>query len=85
MDMMGWNYMFLTSPEKLWEFHNRTAQEIRNLLGDNAPKVGGMTWGEHDFQMLDWQGRRPASFFYDNSTPDIYPVYDNILKSYNFV
>ncbi|UXX79142.1 Ig-like domain-containing protein [Reichenbachiella carrageenanivorans] len=81
MDMLTSHYMFLTSPEKLFEFHNLVAQETRALLGSMAPKIGGMTWGQHDFHAGDLVYRRDAQFYYDYSTPDIYPQYDNMLAS----
>ncbi|WP_096085683.1 Ig-like domain-containing protein [Agaribacterium haliotis] len=39
--------------EALFEYHNVMADEIRARLGNKAPKVGGMTWGLHDFHLGD--------------------------------
>ncbi|WP_370980241.1 Ig-like domain-containing protein [Agaribacterium sp. ZY112] len=39
--------------EELFRYHNVVADVIRETLGDKAPKVGGMTWGLHDFHKGD--------------------------------
>ncbi|QWG10183.1 Ig-like domain-containing protein [Flammeovirga kamogawensis] len=49
-----------TTLEHVWEYHNLVAQGVKERLGDRAPKVGGMTWGMHDFHMLDWTSRYSA-------------------------
>ena len=70
--------MFLSSPEKLFEFHNLSAQQIRSTLGKYAPKIGGFTWGQHDFWASDWVNRHPdVTSYYTYSSESLY--------SYNFV
>ena len=43
----------LTSWDQLFEYHSVTAKAIRDVMGSNAPKVGGMTWGLHDLNKRD--------------------------------
>jgi agarase len=43
----------VTNQEQIWEYHNLVAQEIRSRLGNEAPLIGGMTWGQHDFYRRD--------------------------------
>lgn len=80
MDILGAAYMFLSSPEKVFEYHNETAQRIREIFG-NKIKIGGMTWGQHDLHLPDLVWRMDPQFYYDNSDPALFPVYDNMLQS----
>ncbi len=66
MEMFGWFEMFVTSPELLWEYHNETAKIMKDVLGNNAPKIGGMTWGQHDFHLPDLVLRQNPQFYIDN-------------------
>ncbi len=66
MEMFGWFKMFVTSPELLWEYHNETAKVMKEVLGNNAPKIGGMTWGQHDFHLGDLVLRQDPQFYIDN-------------------
>ncbi|WP_086932628.1 Ig-like domain-containing protein [Agarilytica rhodophyticola] len=43
----------LSTWEELFRYHNVVADVIREKLGDKAPKIGGMTWGLHDFHLGD--------------------------------
>lgn len=38
----------MSSWEDIFEYHNLVAQGIKEKMGDNAPDIGGMTWGQHD-------------------------------------
>ncbi len=66
MEMFGWFEMFVTSPELLWEYHNETARIFKEVLGSHAPKVGGMTWGQHDLHGADFVLRQDPQFYIDN-------------------
>ena len=37
----------------LFSLHSDVAEAVRERLGSNAPKIGGMTWGLHDFNKPD--------------------------------
>ncbi|MCX2784533.1 carbohydrate-binding protein [Microbulbifer thermotolerans] len=52
MEMKTGKFM-VTNQEAIWEYHNLVAQEIRSKLGNEAPLIGGMTWGQHDFYRRD--------------------------------
>ncbi|WP_027330212.1 carbohydrate-binding protein [Marinimicrobium agarilyticum] len=43
----------VTNQEAIWEYHNLVANQIRSRLGSEAPMIGGMTWGQHDFYKRD--------------------------------
>ncbi len=73
MEMYGYFEMFVTSPELLWEYHNETARVFKEVLGDKAPKIGGMTWGQHDLQSPDFVLRQKRSFYVENG--------DDIIKN----
>ncbi|XPF95207.1 carbohydrate-binding protein [Colwellia sp. RE-S-Sl-9] len=49
----------VTNQEQIWEYHNLVAEQIRNRLGNEAPLIGGMTWGLHDFFRRDGLSRLP--------------------------
>ncbi|WP_370980916.1 Ig-like domain-containing protein [Agaribacterium sp. ZY112] len=60
--------------EELFRYHNVVADVVRERLGDDAPLIGGMTWGLHDLQNGDKtatgaprrQGDALLSAFYGN-------------------
>ncbi len=53
-DMVMMTGQFCVSTwEELWRYHNLVADGVRARLGANAPLIGGMTWGLHDFHMPD--------------------------------
>ncbi|ANW95070.1 hypothetical protein AXE80_01610 [Wenyingzhuangia fucanilytica] len=80
MEMMT-GAMMCTSQEKLWEFHNLVAYGVRARLGDKAPKIGGMTWGQHDFHLQDGINRVPDDRYDQWLTPESLPVYHNMIDS----
>lgn len=47
----------VTNQEQIWEYHNLVAEQIRSKLGNEAPMIGGMTWGLHDFFRRDGLSR----------------------------
>jgi uncharacterized protein YjdB len=72
--------MIVSSLEKNWEYHKLIAQNVRARLGDKAPKIGGMTQGQHDFYKRDGiPSRTDGQFWYDNSSPEANALYDNML------
>ncbi|MDZ8117803.1 Ig-like domain-containing protein [Pontiella sp. NLcol2] len=63
MELMTGQFM-VSNWESLWEYHNLVAAGVRERLGDEAPLIGGMTWGLHDL----WQGDLPrydGQHYYD--------------------
>lgn len=85
MAVMSSAAMFLSSFEKIYEFHNLTAIEIRNVLGEHAPKVGGFCWGQHDLWAADLINRwtNAETTYYQYSDESIYPAYDNMWLGYD--
>ncbi|MEM1084297.1 MAG: Ig-like domain-containing protein [Verrucomicrobiota bacterium] len=61
MLMMTGQFM-VTSQEKIWEYHNLVAEGVRDRLGDQAPMIGGMTWGLHDFFLPDGLSRYESGY-----------------------
>ncbi|MBB3696946.1 Ig-like domain-containing protein [Flammeovirga yaeyamensis] len=59
--VMMTGHMCWTNLDDVWKYHNLVAQKVKEKLGARAPKIGGLTWGMHDFHMLDWTSRYPAS------------------------
>ncbi|WP_422359621.1 Ig-like domain-containing protein [Reichenbachiella sp.] len=59
---MNTGAFMITSWEDIWEYHNLVAQGIRQRLGDKAPKIGGMTWGLHDFFADDLHRSRTVGY-----------------------
>ncbi|WP_096085680.1 Ig-like domain-containing protein [Agaribacterium haliotis] len=43
----------LSTWEELFRYHNVVADVVRARLGNDAPLIGGMTWGLHDFHLGD--------------------------------
>ena len=78
--MNPYSAMFFTSFEKLYEFHNLCADEIRNVLGEYAPQIGGFTWGQHDLFAGDMIQRHEHAdiVYYQNSDASWYPIYDEM-------
>lgn len=72
--------MIVSSLEKNWEYHKRVAQEVRSTLGDKAPLIGGMTWGQLDLFKPDGVFRSDGQFWYDNSSEEAGLLYDNMLS-----
>ncbi|QBG45895.1 hypothetical protein EGM51_00150 [Verrucomicrobia bacterium S94] len=63
MELMTGQFM-VSNWESLWEYHNLVATGIRERMGEDAPLIGGMTWGLHDL----WQGDLPrydGQHYYD--------------------
>ncbi|WP_370978374.1 Ig-like domain-containing protein [Agaribacterium sp. ZY112] len=55
----------VNSWENLFEYHSLVAKEIRNRLGEDAPLVGGMTWGLHDLGGGDfWRRATDPDWFH---------------------
>jgi|GEM_PF-3405831 len=87
MLMMTGQFM-VTSQEKLWEYHNLVAEGVKARLGEKAPLIGGMTWGQHDFYRPDGIGRFKAGYldeFLDTENKAIHSAmsqtaYGNIQK-----
>lgn len=52
MTLMTGQFM-VSSWESLWKYHNLVAAGVRERMGDDAPLIGGMTWGLHDFHKPD--------------------------------
>ncbi|MDO6758789.1 Ig-like domain-containing protein [Tamlana sp. 2_MG-2023] len=76
--------MIVSSLEKNWEYHKLVAQEVRDRLGSQAPLIGGMTQGQHDFFKQDGiPSRTDGQFWYDNSSPEANALYDNMLSGVN--
>lgn len=73
--------MIISSLEKNWEYHKLIAKNVKARLGDKAPKIGGMTQGQHDFFKGDGiPSRTDGQFWYDNSSPTANLLYDNMLR-----
>lgn len=72
--------MIVSSLEKNWEYHKRVAQEVRAKLGNKAPLIGGMTWGQLDLYKPDGLNRTDGQFWYDNSSEAAGLWYDNMLS-----
>ncbi|WP_158224620.1 Ig-like domain-containing protein [Agaribacterium haliotis] len=72
--------------EALFDYHNAMADAVRAKLGDKAPKVGGMTWGLHDFHLGDatafgaprLKGEALLTAFYGADTPENKALKDRI-------
>ncbi len=78
--------MIISSLEKNWQYHKLTAQAVRAKLGDKAPKIGGMTWGQHDFYKPDGvPSRAKLSYWTQYLAADnpMIPVYENMLSGVN--
>ncbi|MGA9637649.1 Ig-like domain-containing protein [Flavobacterium sp.] len=78
--------MIISSLEKNWEYHKLVAQKVREKLGSNAPKIGGMTWGQLDFFKPDGiPTRAPLTFWTQYLAADnpMLPVYNNMLSGVN--
>ncbi|WPR71842.1 Ig-like domain-containing protein [Flavobacterium sp. NG2] len=76
--------MIVSSLEKNWEYHKLVAQKVKERLGSFAPKIGGMTWGQHDFFKPDAvPSRTDGAFWYANSSPEANALYDNMLSGVN--
>ncbi|WP_158022036.1 Ig-like domain-containing protein [Flammeovirga pacifica] len=58
--LMMTGHMCWTNLDDVWKYHNLVAEKVKEKLGARAPKVGGLTWGMHDFHMLDWTSRYSA-------------------------
>ncbi|ANQ52856.2 carbohydrate-binding protein [Flammeovirga sp. MY04] len=81
MPMMT-GHMTCTSQEKIWEYHNLVALGIRERFGvnnPNRPKVGGMTWGLHDFHLADGISR------YDENYLDQYLDGEGLITYHNMM
>jgi uncharacterized protein YjdB len=72
--------MIVSSLEKNWEYHKLVAQKVREKLGDKAPLIGGMTWGQLDLYKSDGLNRTDGQFWYDNSSAEANLLYDNMLS-----
>lgn len=59
---MNTGAFMITSWEDIWEYHNLVAQGVRARLGNNAPKIGGMTWGLHDLFADDLHRSRTVGY-----------------------
>ncbi|WP_298532767.1 Ig-like domain-containing protein [uncultured Algibacter sp.] len=77
--LMMTGVMTCTSQEKIWEYHNLVAEGIKQRLGSKAPKIGGMTWGLHDFYKPDGISR------YDQNYLDQYLEGDGIAIWHNMM
>lgn len=72
--------MIVSSLEKNWEYHRLIAKNVKARLGDKAPKIGGMTQGQHDFYKRDGiPSRTDGAFWYENSSDEANALYDNML------
>ncbi|ANQ52855.2 carbohydrate-binding protein [Flammeovirga sp. MY04] len=83
MPMMT-GHMTCTSQEKIWEYHNLVALGIRERFGannPNRPKVGGMTWGLHDFHLRDGISRYDENYLDQWLEGDGYDIYHNMMDS----
>lgn len=70
---------FLSSWENIFEYHNLVADKVRGRLGNQAPLIGGMTWGLHDLGQPDYWHRANGEeerkkiisrYYRDPSKPD---------------
>ncbi|WP_096085682.1 carbohydrate-binding protein [Agaribacterium haliotis] len=76
----------LSTWEELFDYHNEVAKVVKNRLGADAPKVGGMTWGLHDFHLGDatafgaprLQGENLLTAFYGADSDDNRVLKDRI-------
>ncbi len=71
--LMNTGAFMITNWEDIWEYHNLVAQGIRERMGNRAPKIGGMTWGLHDFFGDDLHRSRTIGYsdaFYGNTAAD---------------
>ncbi|MBD0401358.1 Ig-like domain-containing protein [Flammeovirga sp. EKP202] len=83
MPMMT-GHMTCTSQEKIWEYHNLVAQGVKERFGaDNPyrPKIGGMTWGLHDFHLPDGISRYDENYLDQWLDGDGYITYHNMMDS----
>ncbi|WP_010177618.1 Ig-like domain-containing protein [Aquimarina agarilytica] len=80
MLMMTGQFM-VTSQEKLWEYHNLVAKGVKERLGSQAPLIGGMTWGQHDFHLPDGLGRFDVGHYDKYLTPEQIPVFFEMSKT----
>ncbi len=64
----------MSSWEDIFEYHNLVAKGIKEKMGAAAPKIGGMTWGQHDLFNTDGINRFNSldyvNGFYGNSAED---------------
>ncbi|WNJ19053.1 Ig-like domain-containing protein [Pontibacter sp. G13] len=70
---MNTGAFMITSWEDIWEYHNLVATGVKARLGANAPKIGGMTWGLHDFFADDLHRSRTVGYsdsYYGNTPAD---------------
>ncbi len=71
--LMNTGEFMVTSWEDLWEYHNLVAKGVKERMGSKAPKIGGMTWGLHDFFADDLNRFRTIGYtdtFYGNTVED---------------
>ncbi len=71
--LMNTGEFMVTSWEDLWEYHNLVAKGVKERMGSKAPKIGGMTWGLHDFFAEDLNRFRTVGYtdtFYGNTVED---------------
>ncbi len=83
MPMMT-GHMTCTSQEKIWEYHNLVALGVRERFGannPNRPKIGGMTWGLHDFHLPDGISRYDEDYLDQWLDGDGYITYHNMMDS----
>ncbi|KXX69651.1 Ig-like domain-containing protein [Flammeovirga sp. SJP92] len=83
MEMMvgGKSWIYASSQEKLWEYHNLVAEGVKNRLGDKAPKIGGMTWGMHDFYWKDGINRVADNQYEQWFSDDLMPYLQEMTAS----
>ncbi|OHX67105.1 Ig-like domain-containing protein [Flammeovirga pacifica] len=83
MEMMvgGKSWIYATSQEKLWEYHNLVAEGVKNRLGAKAPKIGGMTWGMHDFYWKDGINRVADNQYEKWFSDDLMPYLQEMTAS----
>ncbi|ANQ50339.1 carbohydrate-binding protein [Flammeovirga sp. MY04] len=83
MEMMvgGKSWIYASSQEKLWEYHNLVAEGVKNRLGAKAPKIGGMTWGMHDFYWKDGINRVADDQYEQWFSDDLMPYLQEMTTS----
>jgi len=64
----------MSSWQDIFEYHKLVARGVKAKLGDKAPKIGGMTWGQHDLFNRDgiprFQTPSYVDGFYGNTPGD---------------
>ncbi|WP_010182125.1 hypothetical protein, partial [Aquimarina agarilytica] len=71
--LMNTGQFMVTNWEDLWEYHNLVAKGVKERMGSRAPKIGGMTWGLHDFFDRDLNRFRTVGYtdaLYGNTAED---------------